>query len=198
MSPPTGRRPRADAQRNRSRLIAAARAVVDEDGGLGSLDRVAQEAGVSIATLYRHFPQRDALIEAIYTEEVDALVTAARELGAERDPIEALREWLLLFVEFLDTKRGMSEVLGTLLRGPDALFRDSTERLSSSVAELVLQAQSSGQLSAGIDPVDLLRALGGVASVNPSEAWRASAVGLVDVLLRGLQHRDDAGNETRP
>lgn len=190
----SGRKPRADAARNRSRLIAAAKAVVAADGANVGLDRVAREAGVSIATLYRHFPQRDALIEAVYREEVDALVAAAKHLAVEREPIAALRAWLLMFVDFLDTKQGMSEVLGTLLRGPDALFRDSSDRLSSSVDALVRNARGAGLLRAGVQPLDLLRAIGGIASVRPDEHWKSSAVRLVDVLLLGLGAQGDGGS----
>jgi AcrR family transcriptional regulator len=181
-----GRKPRADAARNRSLLIAAGRDVVAEQGANASLERVAREAGVSIATLYRHFPQRDALIEAIYREEVDTLVAAATTLTAERDPIAALREWLLMFVDFLDTKRGMSGALDTLLRGPEPLFRDSSDRLASSVDALVRRAQESGALATDLQPLDLLRAIGGIANVSPDENWKRSALRLVDVLVAGL------------
>ncbi|MFI9486585.1 TetR/AcrR family transcriptional regulator [Promicromonospora sp. NPDC052451] len=183
---PSGRRPRADAARNRSRLVAAARNAMAADGANVSLERVARDAGVSIATLYRHFPQRDALIEAVYQDEVGALVAAADDLRARQEPVVALREWLLLFVDFLDSKQGMSEALGTLLQGPDALFRDSSDRLASCVDALVRSARATGRLTTAIQPLDLLRAIGGIASVSPNVDWKASAERLVDVLLLGL------------
>ncbi|GAB3567602.1 TetR/AcrR family transcriptional regulator [Amycolatopsis endophytica] len=181
------RKPRADAARNRSRLVAAGRNVVADQGANASLERVAREAGVSIATLYRHFPQRDALIEAIYRDEVDTLVAAATSLTAQLDPIAALREWLVMFVDFLDTKQGMSGALDTLLRGPEPLFRDSSDRLASSVDALVRHAQESTALATGLQPLDLLRAIGGIANVSPDKNWKSSALRLVDVLITGLQ-----------
>ncbi|PSL01795.1 TetR family transcriptional regulator [Haloactinopolyspora alba] len=182
-----GRKQRADAARNRARLVAAAKQVVSEQGATASLERVAREAGVSIATLYRHFPERDVLIEAVYREEVDSLVGAASDLAREREPIEALRLWLLLFVDFLEVKQGMSEVLGTLIRGPEPLFRESSDRLAATVETLVRNAEEASSLRADIQPLDLLRAIGGIANVSPDKNWKQSAVGLIELLLRGLQ-----------
>ncbi|WP_129664156.1 TetR/AcrR family transcriptional regulator [Phytoactinopolyspora endophytica] len=188
------RRPRADGERNRARLVTAAKRAMTELGATVSLEQVAREAGVSIATLYRHFPTRETLIEAVYRQETDSLVDAAAQLTEEREPIAALREWLLLFVDFLDTKQGLSEVLGTLIGGPDGLYSDSSVRLASAVDALVSRATETGPLRADIEPLDLLRALGGVANVSPDKNWKRSAIRMVDLLLKGLQ--DDADIQT--
>jgi len=99
-----GKPKRADGARNRAQLIAAAKRAISAHGAAVSLDLVARKAGVSIATLYRNFSSRDALLEEVYKEEVEALVNAAETLLARHDPITALREWLQMFVVFLDTK----------------------------------------------------------------------------------------------
>lgn len=181
------RRPRADGERNRLRLISAAKVVMDERGSAASLERIAREAGVSIATLYRHFPTRDTLIEAVYRQETDSLVDAATRLAAEKESVAALREWLLLFVEFLDTKQSMSDVLSTLIGGPDSLYNDSSIRLAAAIDTLVTSAKGQGGLRVDIESLDLLRAIGGVANINPNEHWKRSAIRMVDLLITGLQ-----------
>jgi len=111
--PKPTRRPRADGERNRTRLIAEAKRACAEKGAAVSLEHIAREADVSIATLYRHFPTRDELISAVYQQEVDMLIEAADQLMAEREPAMALRECLTLFVDFLDAKYGMAEAMNT-------------------------------------------------------------------------------------
>ncbi|MGA5318766.1 TetR/AcrR family transcriptional regulator [Streptomyces pseudogriseolus] len=183
------RRRRADAERNRARLITAAQRAIIETGVRVSLEQVARDADVSIATLYRHFPTRDALIEAVYRQAMSSLVDAASRLSGERDAVAALREWLLLFVDFLDTKKGMSEALGTLIGGTGALYGESSARLASAAAELVGRATRAGGIRPDVEPLDLLRALGGVANVSPDPDWKRSATRMVDVLINGLRDR---------
>lgn len=179
------RRQRSDKARNRANLIAAAKRAFAEKGAQASLESIAREAGVGIGTLYRNFPTRDALIEAVYHQEVETLVTASTALLAENDPMTALRKWLLMFVEFIDTKKGMSDALATLIAGPDALYKGSTVRLASSIEQLVNEAARSGALRIEVEPLDLIRAVGGVASVSPGANWKQSAVLMVDLLLKG-------------
>jgi AcrR family transcriptional regulator len=183
-----GRRPRADGERNRLRLIAAANSAMALGGAAVSLEQIARGAGVSIATLYRHFPTRDTLIEAVYRQETDALVDLATQLISHPEPLPALREWLLFFVNFLDTKQGMADVLGTLIGGPDALFNDSSVRLATAIDTLIIPAKERGDLHIDVEPLDLLRAIGGVANINPSKHWKQSAVRMVDLLIAGLKH----------
>jgi AcrR family transcriptional regulator len=181
------RRPRADGERNRVRLIEAAKHAFAEKGTAVSLEHIAREADVSIATLYRHFPTRDELISAVYQQEVTALIAAADQLVTEREPAVALREWLMLFVEFLDAKHGMAEAMDTLIGGPEPLYSRTPHRLDVPVKALVARGVATGVFRDDFEPHDLLRALSGVAHVRPSENWKRSAVQMVDILLKGMQ-----------
>jgi AcrR family transcriptional regulator len=181
------RRPRADGERNRARLIAAAKGAFAEKGAAVSLEHIAREADVSIATLYRHFPTRDELIAAVYQQEVTALIEAADQLMAEREPAAALREWLMLFVEFLDAKHGMAEAMDTLIGGPEPLYSRTPHRLDVPINALVAGGVATGVFRDDFEPHDLLRALSGVAHVRPSENWNQSAIQIVDILLKGMQ-----------
>ena len=185
--PPSSRRPRSDGERNRARLLAAAKLAFAEHGAAASLEGIARQAEVSIASLYRHFPTRDTLIAAVYRQETDSLVAAATRLKTQREPVAALREWLLLFVEFLDAKHGMAAAMDTLIGGPDALYAVTPDHLASSVAALVAGAVDSGAIQDQLEPLDSLRALSGVANIRPGKHWKQSAVQLVDLLLKGLQ-----------
>ena len=181
------RRPRADGERNRARLIEAAKRVCAEEGAAVSLEHIAREAEVSIATLYRHFPTRNELIAAVYQQEVDMLIEAADQLAAEREPATALREWLKLFVDFLDTKYGMAEAMDTLIGGPEPLYSRTPHRLDGPIKALVAGGVATGVFRDDIEPHDLLRALAGVAQVRPGKNWKQSAIRMVDVLLSGMQ-----------
>lgn len=185
-SAPT-RRPRADGERNRVRLIATAKAAFAQKSAAVSLEHIAREADVSIATLYRHFPTRDELIAAVYQQEVTALIEAADQLMIEREPAAALREWLMLFVEFLDAKHGMAEAMDTLIGGPEPLYSRTPHRLDVPIKTLVAGGVATGVFRDDFEPHDLLRALSGVAHVRPSENWKRSAVQMVDILLKGMQ-----------
>ena len=185
-APKPMRRPRADGERNRARLLAAAKCAFAKDGAAVSLEQIAREADVSIATLYRHFPTRDELISAVYQEEVTLLIKAADQLMAGRKPAAALREWLTLFVEFLDTKHGMAEAMDTLIGGPETLYSRTPHRLDVPIKALVAGGIATGVFRDDIEPHDLLRALAGVAHVRPSENWKRSAMRMVDLLINGM------------
>jgi AcrR family transcriptional regulator len=168
-------------------LIAAAKGVFAEDGAAASLEQIAREADVSIATLYRHFPTRDELISAVYQQEVATLIEAADQLMTEREPGAALREWLMLFVEFLDAKHGMAEAMDTLIGGPENLYSRTPHRLDLPIKALVARGVATGVFQDDIEPHDLLRALAGVAHVRPSKKWKQSAIRMVEILLKGMQ-----------
>lgn len=185
-SPPR-RKARADGERNRALLIEFAKRAFAERGASASLEQIARDAGLGIGTLYRHFPSRDVLIEAIYRQETDALVDAATRLQSAHPPVAALREWLLLFVDFLAVKKGMAEVLGTLIGGTDSLASDASVRVTAALDRLANAASATGDIRWDISPVDLLRAIGGIANLNPDDEWRASAIRMVDLLLGGLR-----------
>ena len=186
-TPKSTRRPRADGERNRGQLIAAAKRVFAEKGAAASLEQIAREADVSIATLYRHFPTRDELISAVYQQEVTMLIEAADQLISKRKPAAALREWLMLFVEFLDAKHGMAEAMNTLIGGPEPLYSRTPHRLDVPIKLLVAGGVATGVFQDDIEPHDLLRALAGVAHVRPGENWKRSAIRMVDILLKGMQ-----------
>jgi AcrR family transcriptional regulator len=188
------RRPRADGERNRARLIAAAKDAFAHRGAAASLEGIARQAEVSIASLYRHFPTRDVLIEAVYRQETDTLVDAAARLAQDQTPTTALREWLLLFVDFLEAKQGMSPALNTLIGGPDALYKGTPGRLAEPITTLVTRAVESGAVRIDIEPIDLLHAIAGVASLRRHHVWRAAAVRMVDLLLKGLLTKPQAGH----
>ena len=183
------RRPRADGERNRARLVAAAKDAFAKDGAAVSLEQIARDADVSIATLYRHFPTRDELISAVYQQEVTTLIEAADQLMTRREPAAALREWLMLFVDFLDAKRGMAEAMDTLIGGPEPLYSKTPHRLDVPVKALVAAGVAARVFRADIEPHDLLRALAGVAHVRPSKTWKRSAGRMVDLLLKGMQSK---------
>src|ERR1700758_1258397 len=142
------RKPRADAIRNRERVLEAAKAVFSQGGPEASLETVAKRAGVGIGTLYRHFPTREALYEAVYRHEVDQLVELARHLEVERTPVEALRRWLRAGVEFMATKKGMAAALAMAAHGSSELVAYSLDRLTKAVGELLQRGVAAGELRA--------------------------------------------------
>src|ERR1700732_171480 len=124
------RKPRADAIRNRERVLEAAKAVFSAGGPDASLEAVARRAGVGIGTLYRHFPTREALFEAVYRREVEQLGELAEELKTDAAPVDALRRWLRSNVEFVATKKGMSAALGLAVQIASELTAFSFDRLT--------------------------------------------------------------------
>jgi len=180
------RKPRADAVRNRERVLEAAKAVFSAGGPEASLEAVAREAGVGIGTLYRHFPTREALYEAVYRREVDHLVELAQQLMAEAGPTEALRRWLSSNVEFVATKKGMSAALALAAHRPSELAAYSFDRLSKAVGTLLDRAIAAGEIRSDISPEDLLRTLVGICYMHDRPGWQSSVLRLVDVFVDGL------------
>jgi len=182
-----GRKPRADAQRNREHLLAAAKKAFAEKGATVSLEEIARAAGVGIATLYRHFPTRDALVEQVYRSETEQLATAAERLAAELPPVEALRQWMRLFVGYLATKHIMADALGTLVGGAADLYAVSGTMIKTTITTLAQRAAESGAIRLDIDPLDLLRAIGGITYIAAEPGWEENARRLVDILIAGMQ-----------
>lgn len=180
------RRPRADGERNRAALIAAAKQALAREGADLSLERTARDAGVGIGTLYRHFPNRDALIEAVYRQEVDALVDAASRFAKTEAPQEALRLWMRMFVDFLETKRGIAGVLDPLIGGSEPLYSGTPALLSPAIDLLVRQAKAAEGTRLSIAPLDLLRGIVGVATIRQGPNWKEQTLAFMDVLLSGL------------
>lgn len=178
------RGPRADAQRNRLRLLAAAKTAFAEKGSAASLEEIARTADVGIGTLYRNFPTREALIEALYGHEVDRLVAAADRLLETRTPAAALREWLLLFVDYIIAKHGMADLLQTIVGSSS--YAASGTQVKQVIAKLAEAAVASGEVRLDIAPLDLLRALSGVANLSAGPDSKAAAKRLVDILMAGI------------
>lgn len=179
------RKPRTDAQRNRERILEVAKQAFTRSGVNTSLDDVAKQAGVGAGTLYRHFPTRDALLEAVYHSEVAKLAAAQRELSGRLPPVEALRAWMLLFVDYIATKQLIAPALNTLLGGPSKLYEGSRAQIGGAIHALVERAVKSGDIRRDLDPFDLLRALIGVSNVASGPDWLQSAKRLVDILIIG-------------
>jgi AcrR family transcriptional regulator len=179
------RKPRTDAQRNRERILEVAKEAFTRSGANASLDDIAKEAGVGAGTLYRHFPARDALIEAVYRTEVERLATAERRFAAAMSPIEALRAWMLLFVDYIATKQIIGPALNAYVGGPSKLYEGSRAQIQGAIDALVQRAIKSGDIRRDLDPFDLLRALIGVSHVASGPDWQQSARRLVDILITG-------------
>ena len=183
------RKPRADGQRNRELLMAAAKAGFAESGPEVSLDEIARRAGVGIGTLYRHFPTRDAIVAAVYRREVEQLAEAATRLSTSRPPREALREWMRLFVDYIATKKVIAAALASSAGGAGVLYALSRALIPDALAPLVEHAAASGEIRADVDPQDLLRALIGFTYGASGPGWESSALRLIDILMDGLTPR---------
>jgi AcrR family transcriptional regulator len=181
------RRPRADAVRNRERVLAAAKAVFSKGGADASLEAVAKRAGVGIGTLYRHFPTREALYEAVYQHEVRQLVELAEQLNGKAAPVEALRRWMRSIVEFIATKKGMLAALALAVTASSELHTRSSELLAKAARLLLDRAVAAGEIRSDIDPSDLVRGLIGMCFVHNQPGWQENVLPLVDVLVDGLR-----------
>jgi AcrR family transcriptional regulator len=181
----TPRKPRTDAQLNRERLLDVAKEAFTRSGPNASLDDIAKEAGVGAGTLYRHFPTRDALIEAVYRTEVEKLAAAERRFAAAMSPIEALRAWMLLFVDYIATKKIIASALNAYVGGPSKLYEGSRAQVQGAIDALVKRAIKNGDIRGDLEPFDLLRALVGVSNVASGPDWQQSARRLVDILITG-------------
>jgi AcrR family transcriptional regulator len=186
------RKPRADAARNRERVLEAAKAVFNAGGADASLEAVARRAGVGIGTLYRHFPTREALYEAVYRREVDQLCDFAEQLKNERKPVDALRRWLRSNVEVVATKKGMSAALALAVHGSSDLAAFTFDRLTKAVGALLDRAIAADEIRSDISPEDLLRALVGMCYMHDQPSWQKSVMRLVDVFVDGLRVRTKA------
>jgi len=200
---------RADGRRNRQRLIEAAKDTFYEQGPQVSLDTIARRAGVGIGTLYRHFPVRDALIEAVCRAELEQLAAAAKDLLETHSPGEALRLWMHLYVEFIATNKLMAAAVSSIcgispslyrssvalvtdnpLLGANTDFYQSVTVLIDEAAGLLLdRSKAAGEIHAEIDTRDFLRALGGftVTYGDNVEGWEDSARRLIDIFVAGLR-----------
>lgn len=182
---PAPRKPRRDAQLNRERILEIAKAAFTRHGAEASLDEIAKQAGVGAGTLYRHFPTRDALIEAVYRSEVEKLAASERRFAAAMPPIEALRAWMLLLVDYIAAKHIIAPALNSVVGGPSRLYESSRSLIQGAMESLVQRAKISGDIRRDADASDLLRAIIGVSLVGSGPDWQQSAKRLVDILISG-------------
>ena len=154
-------------------------------GANTSLNDIAKQAGLGPGTLYRHFPTRDELLEAVCRTEVEKLAAAERKFAQAMPPVEALRAWMLLFVDYIAAKHIIAPVLNTFVGGASKLYEGSRAQIQGAIEALVKRAIKSGDIRKDIEPFDLLRALIGVSNVASSPEWQQSARRLVDILITG-------------
>ena len=183
--PSPGRKPRADAQRNRDRILEVARLAFTRHGAEATLDDIARRAKVGPGTLYRHFPTRDALIEAIYRSEVEKLTAASERFAATMPPLEALRAWMLLFVDHVASKKLILPAMESVAGGSARLMEGARNDVQGAFVALVQRAIESGDLRADTDPGDFVRALVGVFHTMATPGWEASARRIIGILIAG-------------
>ena len=181
----TARKPRSDALRNRERILEVAKKVFTRQGANASLEEIAKQAGVGTGTLYRHFPTRDELIQGVYRNEVEKLAAAAARFAETMSPVEALRAWMLLLVDYIAAKHVIAPALNTIAGGPSKLHQGTRTMIQGAIDGLVKRAKRSGDLRRDLDAYDLLRALIGVSHVGSGADWQQSARRLVDILIAG-------------
>lgn len=180
-----GRPKRADARRNYERLVAAAREVFDVEGGEAPMETIAREAGVGVGTLYRHFPRRIDLVEAVYREDVDEVVRTAEQAVATLDPWPAVAEFLKAFVEYGRRKRRfLNELREAVDKSPD-LQLDSRQRLVAAMSLVIERGQRAGVVRTDIDGADLMQLIGGTCT-SPTLS-EDQAVRLLPMILDGLR-----------
>ncbi|MFF1530030.1 TetR/AcrR family transcriptional regulator [Cellulomonas sp. NPDC058312] len=179
---------RADAARNRARLLEVAAASFAEDGDT-PLEAIAQRAGVGIGTLYRHFPERGALVEAAYRQEVTALCDAAPALlEADRPAVESLREWMGRYVRYAAAKRGMGAALRAAAGSDSSLFAETRERIIGAIEVLLAAGRADGTVRPDVDGEQVMLAMGGVWNVPDSDRWAERVRGLLDLVVDGLRY----------
>ena len=188
MSPDEGKPLRADAARNRARLLETATSLFAERGVEASLDDIAKAAGVGIGTLYRHFPTREDLVLAVYGAQIDALDQRSRELAASEDPGEALHEWMRGFVDFYAVKQGMVTLLRTMSDSRSEHFQHTRDTLRQAAERMLAPAIEAGMIRPDVAAPELIRALGGIClTSDPRTTPTSSTLALVDLVYDGLR-----------
>jgi AcrR family transcriptional regulator len=184
-APKPVRKPRSDAQRNRERILEVAKQVFTRRGAEASMDEIAKRAKIGPGTLYRHFPTRDDLLATVYLTEVEKLAAAQKKLSSERPPIEALRAWLLVFIDYIAAKKIIAPALNAMAGGASRVFEKSTQVMEEAANTLASRAVASGDLRPDVDPMDLLRAIYGISAAGSADDWPTRARTFVDILLQG-------------
>jgi AcrR family transcriptional regulator len=183
-----GRAPRSDAARNRERLLEAASEAFTRDGVDASLEGIAKTAGVGVGTLYRHFPSRDCLMEAVYRHNLDQLIADADELLASKPPVEALEAWMLRFPAYVATKKGLAAHLKSVVSADSDLFTSSQERMRATMQKMLDAAAADGGIRPDVDPGDVIRALAGVCMTSDMTTAPDQTCRLAGLLMDGLRY----------
>jgi AcrR family transcriptional regulator len=176
---------RADAQRNLERLLLAAREVLRESGAEASLEEIARRAGVGIGTLYRRFPTRLSLLEAVYREDVDSLGAQAQRLVEDEEPWVALEKWVWVLLDYVATKRALFQALVDAVGRDSELLTHSRQAVNDAAAAVLHHAQDAGVARKDVEPSDLLRLVGGctmMGELDPAQQER-----VVSIVLGGIR-----------
>lgn len=184
-APKNARKPRSDALRNRERILEVAKQVFTRRGAQASMDEIARRAKIGPGTLYRHFPTRDELLATVYITEVEKLAAAEKKLSAQLPPIEALRAWLLVFIDYIAAKKIIAPALNAMIGGPSRVFQHSIQVMEQAARALAARAVASGDLRPDVDLTDWLRAIYGLSTVGSADEWPKKARQFVDIFLRG-------------
>ena len=185
---------RADARRNYEKVLAAAREAFAEGGESTALEEIARRAGVGIGTLYRHFPTRQALVEALYLDEVEEVCRSAAELDLA-DPWEALNRWFERFIGYIATKRALTHELLNYLDYDAPLFRDCRAQLFAAGEPLLERAQEAGVVRSDVNIAQVIQMVIGIAKTPASEPGEIEH--LVRIALDGLRYQPGAPGDRR-
>ncbi len=194
----TTRKPRADSVRNREKLLVAAAEIFRNGGAGASLEGVARRAEVGVGTLYRHFPTREALFDAVYRREVEQLVDLAEALGDMQPPIEALRRWLHAAVGMVATKKGMLAALALSADSGSSYHAQSFERMTAAARPLLSRSVAAGDIRDDVSAEDVLWAMIGMCHMRSQPGWQESVLRLVDVFVDGLRRTAVPGRQPQP
>lgn len=186
-SPPAQQQLRADAVRNRESLLAAATRVFAASDAEPSMREIARLAGVGVATLYRHFPTRQTLVDAVYQDQVVRLTTGARDLLQEHPPARALRLWMDLFANWIATKHGMTDTLLAMIDTGEISLAHSRDAILSAIGTLLDAGAASGEIRSDTGSEDVAAALLGLLAVSGERGRHAQAQRLLDLLMDGLK-----------
>ncbi|WP_433189899.1 TetR/AcrR family transcriptional regulator [Actinoallomurus sp. CA-150999] len=187
MTEPERRPPRADAARNRDQLLAVATRVFVSADGEPSMRAIAREAGVGIATLYRHFPTRESLVDAVYRDQVVRLTTGARELLGRLAPAAAMRRWMDLFGDWIATKNGMLDTLLAMIESGEIAHAQTRTELLAAITAILDAGRAAGDLRSDVTAEDIAASLIGIFTVAPRPGRKAKADRLLNLLMDGLR-----------
>jgi AcrR family transcriptional regulator len=178
---------RADASRNRDGLLAAATRAFASSDAEPSMRAIAREAGVGIATLYRHFPTRESLVDAVYHDQVERLTVGARELLEQFAPAEAMRRWMDLFGDWLMTKHGMINTLLAMIESGEIALAQTRAELLDVITSILEAGRAAGDLRPDVTAEDIAASLLGIFTVAGKPGQRAQADRLLNLLMDGLR-----------